>query len=283
MKCKHFWQFCFMAWVLMGATVHAQELDSLSMPPMSEEPWPTYRKPMTLAVDETGFPPPGPPYSLFSPFEIFVRGGPSFVTGTGALDRAMRTGKTIEGGVRSFSFNADQTAAWTSEVGIDYTYNNIHTSEPLLARAAFVGVTRFGGLEELPGLSQYAFREMHRTNARLALGREWYFAGPNGLRYNFGLDVGGRIGQTSVKLFTVSRVIEGALVFDTFPDFEDGHTSGLNKGVFIGVNTGLLLPCHGFDITLGSRFEWGQEWFSITSVDDSVAQIKLLISVGLRF
>ena len=221
MKYVLFWLLGILVWAFHSSPIYSQdqELDSLSMPVMSSTPWPAFRSPMTLNLDQTGFPPPGPPYSLFSPFEIFVRGGAGFVIGDGPIDRALRTGKAIEGGVRSFSFNADQTAAWTSELGIDYIYNDVQTSEPLLARAAYVNVTRFGQSLPLPGVSQYAFRELHRTNARLALGREWYFAGPNGIRYNFGMDIGGRLGQASVKLFTVTRTIEGAQSFDTFPDF----------------------------------------------------------------
>lgn len=242
--------------------------------------------PMTMELDENGFPPPGPPYSLFSPFEVYARLGPSFVLGSSDIDRVLRSGVSLTGGARSFLFNTNATAAWTSDLGLEYIYNDAQSLETILTTTGKVTVTRFGQPVTLPMTAGFGLRELHRTSAKLALGREWYFGGEEwgGVRLNFGLDGGGKYGHVSAKLNTNSRVIEGLQQFDTVPNFDDGHISAVNKGVFVGVNVGVLCPMNGYDLTFGARFEWGQDWFRrIADHAHGTDQIQTVFSFGARF
>lgn len=283
--------------LLFAATAHAQESSLLAdsqvmktaqdMSPSPVKP-PTQMPmmPMTMDLDDSGFPPPGPPWSLFSPFELYARVGPAFNTGDGILDNVLRTGKAVSGGVRCFCFNADNSAAWTSDLGIEYIYNNSQSSETVLFRDTTVTVSRFGQNVTLPMHVQYALTQLHRTSMKIALGREWYFGGEEwgGVRVAFGVDGGGKYGNVSAKLAINSRVIDGQQQFDVLPAFDDGHTTSVLKGVFVGVNASVLLPMDGYDVTFGARFEWGQDWFlRIATHDDGLEQIQTLITLGVRY
>ena len=243
-------------------------------------------RPLTLDLEEHGFPPPGPPISLFSPFEVFARTGGSFSTESGPLDKGLRTiGVGVEGGVRSFFYNANRSAAWTAEVGLEYLYNNVRGGDVFLTRGAYITVFRFQQPTPLLSISEYTFRQLHRTSARLALGREWYFSGDgsDGWRASFGVDAGGRWGRAHVKMVTVSREIEGLQFFDIVPSLRDGATGDVLKGVFVAGHSDWLIPCQGYDFVLGGRVEWGKDFFVVADRDDGVAQIKLLLTVGVRF
>lgn len=242
--------------------------------------------PLTLTLDDRGFPPPGPPYSLFSPFELYARGGFAVNLGDGILDRTLRTGKSFTFGARSFRFNEDNSAAWTADVAIEYIYNNARESEVVLTREGTTAVNRLGTTVNLPTITEYTIPQLHRTSGRVAVGREWYFGGEDwrGVRLNFGMDVGGKLGHVSAKLFVLDRQIDGLQQFDQLPNFNDGHTSSVNKGVFVGVNTGVLLPMDGYDISFGGRFEWGQDWFlRISNNDRGLEMIQGQLFVGVRF
>jgi hypothetical protein len=260
----------------------AQEVSPSPVAPPTKMPL----MPMTMDLDASGFPPPGPPWSLFSPFELYARVGPAFIMGDGVLDKALRTGKAVTGGARSFCFNSDNSAAWTGDLAIEYIYNDSQTSETILVRNTTVVVTRFGQNITLPMEVQYALRQLHRTSMKIALGREWYFGGEGwgGVRLAFGLDGGGKYGSASAKLGINRRIIEGQQQFDTLPSFDDGHTTSALKGVLVGVNAALLFPMDGYDISFGARFEWGKDWFlRIATGDDGVEQIQTLITVGVRY
>ncbi|HMP02518.1 MAG TPA: hypothetical protein PKD86_12545 [Gemmatales bacterium] len=289
MKRAWFW-VCLVAFLGRDLPVNADDdLDEEPVPmhvgpvfPLAASP----DRPLTLNLEEHGFPPPGPPISLFSPFEVFARTGSSFSSGSGPLDRGLRSmGVGVEGGARSFFYNPSRSAAWTAEVGIEYLYNNVRGGDVFLTRGAFINVFRFQQPTPLRSVSEYTFRELHRTSARLALGREWYFGGdtPDGLRYSFGCDVGGRWGRAHAKMVTVNREIEGLFNFDVVPDLQDGHTGDVLKGVFLAGHTQWFVPCDGYDIVFGGRFEWGKDFFVVADRDDGVSQFKIMFTAGLRY
>lgn len=281
---------CLVSLLVAAIPASAQE-ESASAPlatsvgqgfPMATTP----DRPLTLILDEHGFPPPGPPMSLFSPFEVFARTGGSFSTESGQLDKGLRTiGVGVEGGVRSFLYNADHSAAWTAEVGLEYLYNNVRGGDVFLTRGGYLTVFRFQQPTPLLSVSEYTFRQLHRTSARLALGREWYFYGDDegGWRGSFGVDAGGRWGRAQVKMVAVRREIEGLQFFDIIPGLRDGTTGDVLKGVFIAGHSNWLIPRNGYDVVFGGRVEWGKDFFVIADRDDGVAQLKLMLTLGVRF
>lgn len=246
--------------------------------------------PLTMPVNERGEPLEGPPMTLFMPFEVYARVGASPVLNTGPLSEALRAGVGVQGGVRSFAFNRNRTAAWTASVGADYLYNNVDSGVPLKTIVGATTVTRsfFGQTQtlQLETVSTYAFRELHRTSGEIAIGREWYFGGatPESWSGYLGVDVGGRLGNVSVKQVTFSRTIEGAEEDDQFPaNFQDHHQSDTLKGVLVGVGGGFMVPRSRFDWSIGTRVEWSQDWFRVADGDDGVRQLRLMLSLGVRF
>lgn len=242
--------------------------------------------PITMALDEKGFPlATGEPYSLFSPFEVYIRTGSSVVIGDGVMDNAIDAGLAVEGGIRSYGYNGARTAAWTCELGLDYAFNNSSTDDIVLVRGGLSSVSRFGQTLQLPTISRYALLQLHRTALRATAGREWYFGieDQEGVQYSLGVDFGGRLGWATAKLRAVSRDIFGFQQgLDTLPEFLDGHTGDQIKGLLGGLNATVLIPYHGYEWTVGVRIEYRRDWFHILE-DDSVEAIQYMMAFGVRF
>lgn len=247
-----------------------------------------YRRPgpITMALDEQGFPiATGQPWSLFSPFEAYVRVGSATVIGDKTMDNHIDAGVAVEGGFRSYGYNAGRSAAWTCDIGLDYVFNNGTSSDVVLVKGGLTSVNRFGQTVNLPTISRYALDQLHRTAVRATVGREWYFGteNPEGIQYNVGFDTGGRLGWATAKLRAVSRDIQGFQQgLDQLPEFLDGHSGDNIKGLLFGVNAGILIPHNGYEWTIGVRGEYGRDWFHILE-DDSVESIRYMGFIGVRF
>jgi hypothetical protein len=258
------------------------------LPPASK-PAPYLRRegPITMALDEKGFPlATGEPWSLFSPFDVYIRVGSAVVVGDGQMDNHIDAGILVEGGARSFGYNHDRSAAWTCEIGLDYAYNNSTSDDVVLVKGGLTQINRFGQSIQLPTITQYALLQLHRTALRATAGREWYFGmqDPNGIQYSLGVDVGGRAGWATAKLRTVAQNIQGFQqgLDQLASEFLDGHSGDQLTGVLGGVNASMLVPCCGYEWTVTARIEYRRDWFHIL-FDDSVESISYSLGFGVRF
>ncbi len=239
--------------------------------------------PVTMKLDPcTGFPPEGPPISLFSPFEFYSRTGVALNTGRGPLAGDLRVGIGVEGGVRSFLYNESRTAAWYGDLGVTYLYNGAESSSTGLPRTGVSLVTRAGQTLALNSVSFLGVHQLHRTNARFALGREFYIDSRwvEGLRFVLGGDFGGVWGNASVKTSLISDLEATDQVLD---NPRDSHSSDVIKGFFLGTNFNLILPRQHYDFILGTRLDWERHYFSLFDNDDGASQLKLYLELGWRF
>lgn len=245
--------------------------------------------PKTMHLDpSTNFPPGGPPYSLFSPFEFYARPFVGFNTGRGQLSDVLDPGIGADFGVRSLLYNEEKSAAWYGDVGIGYQYNNSHdSSQNIIVRDGPVTVSRLGSTIQLDAVTSLGVVALHRVNARFALGREYYFQLPwlDGVCYSLGADVGGTWGEATIKTVVNDRNITGSQAGDVIAyNAKDGHSSQVAKGYFVGTNFNIIFPRRTHDFIIGSRFEWQQEYFGrLVDNNDGASQIKLMLEAGWRY
>lgn len=185
----------------------------------------------------------------FVPVELFVRVGPAFIVGDSVFADVLDTGIAIEGGAKAFCYLGDE-GAWTGELGISHVYNNANDPTPLFVR------------NEL-----HPLRELNRTMVHAAGGREWYFEDPDhaGRRYFTGVSIGGRVGAGEARFLNGPRV------------------SDIPKGIFVGLDAGSLFPFCGYDLVINARTEWSHDWLDFAEIEDEIDQIKVLLSVGIRY
>lgn len=245
--------------------------------------------PVTIQLDpNTHFPPGGPPYSLFSPFEVYVRPFAAIVEGRGNLSGAINGGVGTDLGARSFLYNDNRSAAWYGDLGFGYQYNRGgDPSENVIVRTGQTTVLRFGSPVQLDSTTSLGLRELHRTTARMAFGREYYWHSRwvDCLCYSWGADVGGVWGQASIKTEVNNRDIPTLQANDVIAyNSKDFHTSGVTKGFFLGTSFNMIFPHRTHDFIVGTRLEWQREYFNhLVDDTDGTGQIKLMLEVGWRY
>src|SRR5262249_8747253 len=118
-------------------------------------------------------------------------------------------------------------------------------------------------------------RELHRTDGTLSFGREYYLIGSalhcEGCRLRFGWDVGMRWGTTRLDL-----------------NFGDTSTfqrlNSWNYGPVLAVHSDFECPLGCFTFVAGFRVEVDDTFNNhIQLGDDSVADVNLLLTLGLRY
>jgi hypothetical protein len=259
------------------------------LPPGAGVPATTFNQgPVTMRLDPcTGFPPEGPPISLFSPWELYVRSGAALSTGRGPLSDVLRTGVGIDSGLRSFLFDLDHSASWYGDLGLSYLYNEPeNASVNLITDTGQVGVNRLGQVIGLDAVTQLGIRELHRASARLTFGREYYFNSFffDGWKYSLGGDFGGVWGWAHVKTQINTQTITGSQPGDVVQnDPRFNHRGDQIKGFFFGTSFNMILPRNNYDFIVGSRLEWERHYFKLADNDDGSSQLKLLLELGWRF
>ena len=149
--------------------------------------------------------------------ELYIRSGPSITTGNSIIQRTVNTGWAEEFGGRSVFFNRDTTAAWTADIGIDYTYDNGGGSghnftlfQPFSINTStnvFQQVTQV-----VPVPLTVSIRDYQRVAFRPSFGGEWYIGRPAycpGTHWRVGTDIGGRWGSSRIGLndFTQPNIV----------------------------------------------------------------------------
>jgi hypothetical protein len=236
----------------------------------------------------TGFPPGGPPYSLFSPFELYARPFGAVVEGSGPLSKVLAGGAGADFGIRSFLYNENHSASWYGDLGLGYQYNRgDDPSQSVIVRTGKITVIRLGSPIQLDAVTSLGVRELSRTEARIAFGREYYWHSDwlNCMYYSLGGDVGGVWGQASIKTDVNKRVITGSQNGDVVAyNPNDNHSSEVTQGFFVGTSFNLIFPQQTHDFIVGTRVEWQREYFNhLVDNNNGTGQLKLMLELGWRY
>jgi hypothetical protein len=197
--------------------------------------------------------------------ELFVRSGPSFPVEGSIFQHVLQTGWDIEGGGRSLFFNPQMDAAWAIDLSLSYIYNHGQHSD----RAITFLQDNSSGAPVNPTL--VTIKDLNRTFANVGLGREWYLwrAGHdcNDLRWNWGIDGGGRLGTVKLDLNEIQ------------------HRTDVAGAMFVALHTDLEVPCGCCTFLAGLRLEWDYTWMDILQHqnDSDLMDVNLLITLGIRF
>jgi hypothetical protein len=234
------------------------------------------------------------------PFEIYARVGGSFFTSNGELDGVLNDGIATQFGAKVIYYDHDCRAAWFGDLGVDYFHNQGDQTTPVIERFRFLDVNRGQQQFALLVLERSAIEALDRIFFRVGGGREWFFGGEvqGSVRYKLGLDGGLRLGHAHAGLAVKERnVIQSVILPGTNRParLQDGdilnptgnkEATDFVQNVFVGASVGVLIPYCGFDFVLDGRAEYSHDFISlhgIENMDQSLDQIQILLSAGLRY
>jgi hypothetical protein len=181
------------------------------------------------------------------------------------LGTLLETGWAVQAGGRSLFFNPELTKAWTADLSVSYNYNHAHPQHIELPVGAANGI---GGVVLLP--TPVTLRQLHRTFANAAGGREWYLSGTAncpGFSWRAGFDVGGRLGTAKAEFAEIT------------------HRTDTIYGFDIALHTDIERPFGFCTLFGGFRAEWDMTWMDIISPfnNSNLEDINLLVNFGIRF
>jgi hypothetical protein len=248
------------------------------LPPGSvPDPWITYARP-----DCCG------PLGRDGPIdsEVYLRTGPSILTGNSILQSGTNTGWLVEFGGRSLFFNRDTTRAWTLDVGLDFNaYNGggdhrftlIQPFNTTIINSVFQATT---AVVQVP--LDVSIRDYYRESLRFSGGWEWYPAKPAycaGWNWRIGTDVGGRYGWSRVDLNN----------YTNRPFVNFFHQSDVYGAVVLSLHSDLEVPVGPRTwLIFGSRAEWAYNWSDVLKhafppQQSNTGEVNLLMDFGVRF
>lgn len=232
--------------------------------------------------------------------EWFYRNGASIPVAGGILREALQTGWITEFGGRALFFNKETSAAWTSSVGVSFTFNNSGLSDLIFDTP--LGTT---AVEQVPDplnpgqtVPRNVFRivdhpvtirDYQRWSLNVALGREWYLFNPAyqpGRHFRVGLDSGGRWGYGRVDLNDLSGILDPNNPAGLDSTIFYRHSSDVFGGVFVAAHADLEIPicCGASTFITGFRAEWSYNWTDVlpTQLHD-LQDVNLFWTIGFRY
>jgi hypothetical protein len=219
--------------------------------------------------------------------ELYISNGPSIPAAGSLLHHILDTGWDVQAGGRSLFFNPSVDAAWTIDLSISNIFN--HGQPTPTVPVILPTQTSFASLADFKTMTiQAHLRQLNRTFANLAGGREWYLIGPanaSGWKWRAGLDVGGRLGTAkAVFAETVSEPVT-ILGSGTFGSTRSHFTDTI-YGLSISLHTDLERSCGCCTFLAGFRAEWDYTWMDILKGDENssdLQDVNLLFTFGVRF
>jgi hypothetical protein len=198
----------------------------------------------------------------------------------------LQTGWIMEVGGRSLFFDANQSAAWTVDLGITNICNNGNRPN-LRVTLRDVPIPNPNpnpfdpNDDEILGDTNVTIRSLNRTYASAAFGREWfqplpYFGGCGAWRW--GGDVGGRWGTSNLQLNDPSQNVaqEGFSNFRRVTDVIGSAFLSLHADVEVPIDCGIFM--------FGLRGEWNYTWADwFPGLDNDFQELNLLVTLGIRF
>jgi hypothetical protein len=182
----------------------------------------------------------------------------------GNVGRQLETGWVIGGGARMLLFDQPMTSAWTIDASITNTAN--HAIRPEVTTLNIIQPLVILG-NPVPTLMNVnvTLRDLNRTTFNLALGRERYLWGSAGSGWRVGWDVGGRYGA-EVATFNEIR-----------------HRTDVIVGGFVTFHSDWEYPWSCCTLVGGLRMQWGYIFSDILQGPSDVADLNIMLTVGLRF
>jgi hypothetical protein len=182
-------------------------------------------------------------------------------------------------------FNPSVDAAWTVDLNINYIYNHAEPSPtvPVILPTQ----TSFMPADFRTMTIQAHLRELHRTFANVAVGREWYLNAPanaSGWKWRVGLDVGGRLG--TAKALFAERVSEPVTILGSGSfGTTTSHFTDTIYGTCVGLHTDLEMSCGCCTFLGGFRAEWDYTWMDVLkgTNNSDLQDVNLLFTLGVRF
>jgi hypothetical protein len=185
----------------------------------------------------------------------------------GEVGRQLGTGWIIGGGARLMLFDRPLTGAWTIDASITNTAN--HAIDPKVTTLNIIQpVDVFGTPQPTRMNLAVTLRDLNRTTLNLALGRELYIWGTalsHGNQWRVGWDIGGRYGG-EVATFNEIR-----------------HRTDVIAGGFFTMHSDWEFPWSCCTLVCGSRLQWGYTFSNILQAPSDVADMNIMVTVGLRF
>lgn len=209
-------------------------------------------------------------------YEVYVRTGPSLITGGGELKDLLKTlGWNATGGSRTLFFNPSGDSAWAVDLGIGFTRNDGN----LLSRTTNVDRSQLkGGVPSQTDLFSVGVTGMNRTSLNFGFGRDYFLNGPGvvGLETygntRFGWDIGGKWGTSSIDL-----------VPENEPNgYRRRHS--VYHGLSLASHYNWEIPMKSWTFIVGARVEWSYYWMNLIPPQDSdIRDVNLLMMFGVRF
>jgi hypothetical protein len=203
--------------------------------------------------------------------EPYFRFGPSVPVHGFIFEKTLTTGWVFAGGGRSLFFDADQTAAWTIDLGLSNVANHGKSPEiriPL--RGILVPTSNGQGAARIP-LLPVTVESLNRTYANLGFGRECYLLGAanncDGWNWKVGVDGGGRWGTERLETHELR------------------HRSDVCGSLFAAAYSDVEYPCGGAVFQAGIRIEWDYNWSDILQLQNNsdMQDLNFLLNLGFRF
>ena len=193
--------------------------------------------------------------------ELYVRGGPSLLIGSGDFAKALKTGGQFQAGGRSLFYTPDGYRAWIVDLNVGYTYNDGHATRSFLFRPNDI----------------VTIRNLHRTAVGLGLGHDWWCFGPGDVgsfwspNFRYGLDGGARYGTSHLDLNTTAL---------------GGGYERIQKiygESYAGIHLDMEVPQGAWTFVAGMRAEWSYSFLHLLPGTNSLYSINLLLNMGVRY
>jgi hypothetical protein len=182
------------------------------------------------------------------------------------------TGWDVQAGGRTLLFNSAEDAAWTADLSLSNCYNHGKPGNETLINVLVTQPTPPFGTPPPPVLTptEVHLRDLIRTFANAAIGREYYFNAPaNAAQYRIrgGFDIGYRFGTAKAEFAEIV------------------HRTDTIYGFEIGWHTDLEIPRGCCTWVVGFRGEWDYTWMSVLQSQNNsdLQDINLLLTLGVRF
>jgi hypothetical protein len=218
--------------------------------------WMSYQRPDCCG--NVGF--DGPIYA-----ELYLLTGLEIPAEGKIFGKVLETGWVVQGGGRTLFFNPAIDRDWNIDLSISNVFNRGQRSD---IRPAL-------NLPGSPTPVPFSIKDMNRTYANAAFGREWYFRRPADAwiqNWRIGLSAGGRLGSEKLQLFQTT----------TRWSF---HRTDVIAGLFAVLNADVEIPCGCCTFLAGMRVEWGYNWSDILQEQNNsdLQDVNILFTAGVRF
>ncbi|HKI38488.1 MAG TPA: hypothetical protein VKA46_41955 [Gemmataceae bacterium] len=213
--------------------------------------------------------------------ELYLRWGPSVNLMNGFLAKTLETGWEVQGGGRALFFNPAHDGAWTVDLGLsDVANQGQHSDRVAILNSIIVPVSNGvgGSIPTRVFGIPVTVRNLNRTYANLALGREWYIWAPGatcptcgrmgeGVTWRVGCDAGGRWGSEKMQFHEIA------------------HRTEVIEAAFVSLHTDMEVPCGGWVFLVGGRVEWDNTWMHsiLQDVPENLQNINVMMTLGVRY